>query len=78
MTLQKFFNRGAVLGATELKKGKKKNKNIFINEYLGGVKTEINEKHAFYGRHNSGISDLSHSFAKEDRHCKLCPSSQCY
>jgi len=77
MPLQKFFNRRAVLGATELKKGKK-NKNIFINEYLGGVKIEINEKHAFYGRHNSDISHLSHSFAKEDRHCKLCPPLQSY
>jgi hypothetical protein len=33
---------------------RQKNKNIFINEYWGGVKTEINEKPAFYGTHNRG------------------------
>jgi len=55
-----------------------KDKIIFINEYSGGVKTEINEKPAFYGKHNSGIRDLSHSFAKEDRHCKIFLPLHCF
>jgi hypothetical protein len=50
-----FSTEGQFWGLISLRRAKNKNKNIFINEYLGGVKTEINEKHAFYGRHNSGI-----------------------